>query len=69
MENKELLSYRSQLIQRLGDTAKVFSETCLAISDPYAPVGVGGWNAHRILSYLYRIGAARRRPYAGYRSC
>jgi hypothetical protein len=51
MENKELLSYRSQLIQRLGSTAKEFSETCLAVSDPYVPVEVDGWNAHQLAAH------------------
>jgi hypothetical protein len=66
MENKELLSYRSQLIQRLGDTAKVFRETCLAINDPYAPVEAGGWNAHQLAAHardvqIHVYGARARR--------
>ena len=51
MENKELLSYRSQLIQRLGTTAKEFSEACVAVSDPYAPIEADGWNAHQLAAH------------------
>ncbi len=51
MENKELLSYRSQLIGRLESTAKVFSEACLAVSDPYAPIETDGWNTHQLAAH------------------
>ena len=51
MENKELLSYRSQLIGRLESTAKVFSEACLAVKDPYAPVETDGWNTHQLAAH------------------
>jgi hypothetical protein len=66
MENKELLSYRSQLIQRLGSTAKEFSEACLAVSDPYAPIEADGWNAHQLAAHardvqIHVYGARARR--------
>jgi hypothetical protein len=51
MENKELLSYRSQLIKRLGSTAKEFSEACLAVSDPYAPAEADGWSGHQLAAH------------------
>jgi hypothetical protein len=51
MENNELLSYRSQLIQRLGSTAKEFSEACLAVADPYAPIDADGWNTHQLAAH------------------
>ena len=66
MENNELLSYRSQLIERLGSTAKEFSEACLAVSDPYAPVEADGWNAHQLAAHardvqIHVYGARARR--------
>jgi hypothetical protein len=66
MENRELLSYRSQLIERLRSTAKGFSEACLALSDPYTPVEAGGWNAHQLAAHtrdvqIHVYGARARR--------
>ena len=51
MENNELLAYRSHLIERLKSTAQEFSDVCLAIRDPYAPVEADGWNAHQLAAH------------------
>lgn len=51
MQNKELLSYRSQLIQRIQSAAQEFSDTCRAVKDPFAPVEAGGWNAHQLTAH------------------
>ena len=45
---KELEEYRTNLIERLADTAKAFRSACLAIQDPYAPLEEGSWNVHQI---------------------
>ena len=45
---KELLEYRKKLLKRLAEAAKEFRTACLAVQDPYAPLGTGHWNAHQI---------------------
>lgn len=47
---KELQEYRARLLERLADTAKEFREACLAVSDPFAPLG-DGWNVHQIAAH------------------
>ena len=45
---KELEEYRTNLIERLEDTARAFQDECLAVQDIYAPLEPGGWNVHQI---------------------
>jgi hypothetical protein len=45
---KELLEYRMNLMERLGNAANAFRAACLAVQDPYAPLEEGGWNTHQI---------------------
>jgi len=45
---KELLEYRGKLMKRLLQTAKEFRAACLAVKDPYTPLGADGWNVHQI---------------------
>lgn len=45
---KELLEYRTNLLERLGAAARAFREACLDVDDPYAPVDAEGWNIHQI---------------------
>jgi hypothetical protein len=51
MENNELISYRSQLIQRIKSAAQEFSEACRSVKDPFAPVEEGGWNTHLLAAH------------------
>ena len=51
MENKELLSYRSQLFQRIRSSAGEFSDACRAVKDPSASVEAGGWNTHQLAAH------------------
>jgi hypothetical protein len=51
MENKELLSYRSQLIQRIQVAAQEFSDACRAVKNPFMPVDEGGWNTHQLAAH------------------
>ncbi len=44
---KELLEYRTQLMDRLVEAAKEFRAACLAVKDPYAPLE-DGWSVHQI---------------------
>ena len=44
---KELLEYRSNLINRLVDVSHEFRDTCLAAKDAFATLD-GGWNIHQI---------------------
>lgn len=46
---KELIEYRTQLINRLVSATKEFREACLAVKDAYAPLEEGGWNVHQIV--------------------
>src|SRR5512142_3047667 len=45
---KELLEYRRKLLKRLVEAAKEFRAACLAVKDPYAPLGADGWSVHQI---------------------
>ena len=48
---KELEEYRMSLMKRLEDAASAFRAQCLAIQDPYAPLGKDGWNVHQIAAH------------------
>lgn len=48
---KELLEYRSRLIEKLLDAAKNFRAECLSVKDPFAPLEDGGWNTHQIAAH------------------
>ncbi len=45
---KELLEYRKKLMKRLLEAAKEFRAACLAVKDPYTPLGADEWNVHQI---------------------
>jgi hypothetical protein len=51
---KELLQYRTELIDRLVDAAHRFRDQCLALGDPFAAID-GGWNAHQIAAHTRDI--------------
>lgn len=44
---KELLEYRTKLMERLLEAANEFHSACLAVQDPYAPLE-DGWSVHQI---------------------
>ena len=48
---KELIEYRTQLIDRLVSAAKEFREACLAVKDAHMPLEEGGWNVHQIVAH------------------
>ncbi len=48
---KELIDYRTQLIGKLVERAKDFHAACLAVTDPFAPLEEGGWNAHQVAAH------------------
>ena len=45
---KELTEYRRNLIEKLVNVARDFRAACLAVTDPYAPLGAGEWNVHQV---------------------
>ena len=45
---KELSDYRRNLIEKLVNAARDFRAACLAVTDPYAPLGAGQWNIHQV---------------------
>ena len=45
---KELAEYRTNLVQKLEDSAKSFHDECLQVNDPYAPADADGWTVHQI---------------------
>ena len=48
---KELLEYRSSLLDRLVETAHEFRRACLAAGDAYQPFNTEGWNIHQIAAH------------------
>jgi len=54
---KELLEYRSRLIENLVKAAKEFRAACLAVKDPFAPLEEGGWNTHQVAAHTRDVDA------------
>jgi len=48
---KELIEYRTQLINKLVAGTKEFREACLAVKDVHAPLDDDGWNVHQIVAH------------------
>ncbi|MDX1378120.1 MAG: DinB family protein [Anaerolineales bacterium] len=48
---KELLEYRTHLIDRLASTANEFSDTCQAVKDVHAPLDENEWSVHQIAAH------------------
>lgn len=48
---KELLEYRTSLLNRLVAAAHEFRAACLEVSDPFAPIDADGWNIHQIAAH------------------
>ncbi len=48
---KELMEYRTSLINRLVKVAHNFRAECLAVQDAFAPFHPGGWNTHQIAAH------------------
>jgi uncharacterized damage-inducible protein DinB len=49
---RELLEYRTSLIDRLVDAAHEFHTECLAAEDTHAPLAAGGWNIHQLAAHV-----------------
>src|SRR5262249_9099021 len=49
---KELIEYRTRLIDKLDAAAVAFRDACLAARDPYAPIEEGGWNVHQLAVHI-----------------
>ncbi|MEW6401050.1 MAG: DinB family protein [Chloroflexota bacterium] len=48
---KELIAYRSRMLDRLLELAEEFRKACKAVKDPFAAVDVGGWNTHQLAAH------------------
>jgi hypothetical protein len=48
---KELMEYRTQLIDRLASAVNEFRDACLAANDAYEPVGEGECNVHQFAAH------------------
>lgn len=48
---KELNEYRTSLINKLVVTAREFQTACLAVKNPFTPLGEGSWNVHQIAAH------------------
>lgn len=49
---KELLEYRTSLIDRLVAATEEFCAACLALNDAGAPLPPGEWNIHRVAVHV-----------------
>ena len=63
---KELKEYRARLLERTVSIAKEFRNACLAVQEPFAPLGEDGWTVHQIATHtrdvhtlVYRFRAQR----------
>jgi hypothetical protein len=48
---KQLIEYRSKLLDRLEAGADEFRAACLAVGDPFKAVDEGGWNTHQLAAH------------------
>lgn len=48
---KELMEYRTQLMERLRSAVNEFRDACLGVTDEYAPLDENGWNVHQIAAH------------------
>ena len=48
---KQLIEYRSKLLDRLEAGADEFRAACLAVGDPFKAVDEGGWNTHKLAAH------------------
>jgi len=48
---KQLLEYRSKLIDRLEFVTEEFHKACLAIGDPFKAIDEDGWNTHQLVAH------------------
>jgi len=48
---KQILEYRTKLINRLEAKVDEFRAACLAVSDPFKAVDKDGWNTHQLASH------------------
>lgn len=53
---KELIEYRTNLIERLVAAAGEFRNECLAVSEPHTPLEPGGWNTHQLAVHTRDVG-------------
>lgn len=49
---KELLEYRTSLIDRLVNVTNEFCTACLAVNDTFAPLADGEWNVHQVAVHV-----------------
>lgn len=54
---KELLEYRSHLIEHLVEAAREFRSQCLAVKNPLTPLEEGGWNTHQVAAHARDVDA------------
>ena len=52
MQNQELLDYRTRMLNRILAKAQEFTDTCNAISYPFAPLETDGWNTHQVAVHM-----------------
>lgn len=48
---KQLMEYRSKLIDRLESVTDEFHKACLAIDNPFKAIDEGGWNTHQLAAH------------------
>ena len=48
---KEMIEYRTHLIEKLLAAAINFRAECLAAKDPFAPLEENGWNTHQVAAH------------------
>ena len=48
---KQILEYRTNLIDRLEGAANEFNKACLAVGDPFKALEQNGWNTHQVAAH------------------
>ncbi len=54
-EHKELLDYRTRLINRLESATLEFCAACRAAEDPFLQLKTGEWNVHQLAAHVWDV--------------
>jgi hypothetical protein len=55
---KQILEYRTKLLDRLEIAAEEFYKACLTVGDPFKPMGRDGWNTHQVAAHTRDVAKA-----------
>lgn len=55
MQTKEILEYRTRLLDRLLEQTLAFAAACRAVTDPRATLEASDWTVHQIVAHVWDV--------------